>query len=219
MNTPIRILIVEDEILIADYLKGLLEEENYSAIMIAYSAEEAKIQMNDFLPDLILMDINIGSTSRGIELSQYKNSKSKLIYITSQTNYSIMQKAIATSPENYLTIPIKKNDLIAAVKLASLKVKQNFLRIKIGTENIKIPMDEILYIKSDKNYLDIFTQSKRYTNRQSLESILELLDKNRFIKVHKSFIVNKMKINKLNRTTLFIGEVEIPRSRSIEIEL
>lgn len=218
MNTETKILIIEDEVLIADYLKELLDEE-FSQIRIANTEAEARLEMVVYEPDIILMDINLGEGVSGIELGKSRNPDSKIIYITAQHDQSTMQKAIETSPETYITKPVKKTDLLAAVKIASTKVVQKYFVVKNGNESVKLQLGDILYMKSDKNYIDIFTNSRRLTVRQSFDSILQELDDSRFVKVHKSYIVNKHKINKATRTTLFIGEIEVPKSRMIKIEL
>lgn len=123
MKDRVKILVVDDEILIADYIYNLLEDEGYSSIRIANDENEAKLAMEEFLPDIILMDINIGSNISGIELGKLKKSNAHLIYVTAQHDQSTIKKALESAPSTYLTKPIKKQELIEAVKMVLLKIK------------------------------------------------------------------------------------------------
>lgn len=213
----IKILIVEDEIIIAEYIKELLEEESFNNISIANNKEEALHLINHFLPEIILMDINLNGINSGIELA--KNAKAKVIYLTGQYDYELMNQALETNPESYLTKPIKKNDLIAAIQLCIFQLKSNTITLKVGLETIKLNLNDILFVKSDDIYIEIQTKTKKYTIRKSLDSFLKEINHSNFIKVHRSYIINKTKITSKKATSIFIDNFEIPISRSLNLEL
>ncbi|CAM4008704.1 MULTISPECIES: LytR/AlgR family response regulator transcription factor [Flavobacterium] len=217
LNT--KILIVEDEVLIADYIAELLEEEKFTTIKLAHDEDEAKFLMDSFLPEIILMDINLNGLNAGIELAKNKNGKAKVIFLTGQYDYKLMNDALQTNPDSYLTKPIKKQDVIAAINLVIIKQKANFITIKDGYDEVKISLDDILFIKSDANYIDIQLLNKKYTTRQSLDAFLEEIQSDNFKKVHRSYIVNRSKITKKNSTSVFVNEIEIPLSRKLDFEL
>lgn len=214
-----KILIVEDEIIIADYIGELLEKEGYNNLKIAYDIEEARAFYASFNPDLILLDININGENKGIDFSTEFELKSKVIFITAQNDTATINAAIKTKPHAYLTKPIKKNDLHVAIALAISKMTDTSVIIKDGYTDVKLSYDEILYVKSDGNYIDIFTQQQKYTIRKSLESFHSELDKQLFQQIHRSIVVNTSKITEKKSNALYINNIELPMSRSFKIAL
>jgi two-component system, LytTR family, response regulator LytT len=212
-----KILIIEDDILIAEYIKEILEEESFNNIRMAHDKEEALHEIANFVPDLILMDINLNGSNTGIELA--KNTSASVIYLTGQYDFELMNKAFETNPESYLTKPIKKNDLIVAIQLCIYNLKSNTITLKVGLEMVKINFKEILFIKSDDIYIDVQTKNKKYTLRKSLNAFLLELNNSNFIKVHRSYVVNKSKITSKKTHCLFIDKFEIPISRKTDVNL
>jgi DNA-binding LytR/AlgR family response regulator len=151
-------------------------------------------------------------------LAKLKNSIAKIIYVTAQTEERTIQKAIETTPETYLTKPIKKTDLLAAVKLASFKKSNQFIIIKDGHNEVKIELDTILYIKSENIYIDIFTKIKKYTIRKTLDSFLKELNHPHFCKTHRSYIVNKTLITKISSKFVYLNDIAIPLSKTYNIK-
>ena len=127
-----KILIVEDEVLIAEYVKDLLEEESHKDIKLAHHKEDAIEYIKSYKPDIILMDINLNGKNSGIELVNQKNTNASVIYLTGQYDYDLMHKALATKPDSYLTKPIKKQDLIAAINLTMIKKGEQVFSFKNG---------------------------------------------------------------------------------------
>lgn len=219
MTLSPKILIVEDEILIADYLKELLEEEQFTAVQMAHDQETAMLLMASFMPDIILMDINIHGKNAGIELAKSKNENAGLLYLTGQSDFGLMHRAFATKPEAYLTKPIRKNDLIAAIKLLSFKQQSKFITVKDGYNEVKINLDDVLFVKSENNYIDIQMAHKKYSIRQSLEAFIAEIQSDSFLRVHRSYIVNTAKITTKKSSSLLINQFEIPFSRNIDLSL
>ena len=214
-----KILIVEDDVIIAEFIKDILEENNYNSVIIANDYETAVSEMQNFVPDLILMDINLNGLNSGIELAEKKNKQAKVIFLTGQNDFGLMNKALTTNPESYLTKPIKKNDLIAAIQLSIFKNKPTSIIVKDGFQSVKIDLNDILFIKSENVYIDIQTTTKKITIRKSLDAFLKELNDANFIKVHRSYVVNKAKITNKKTTSVFIEEFEIPISRNLNLEL
>lgn len=217
--TNIKILIVEDEVLIAEYILELLSDESFNDVKMAHNKEDALLLMNEFEPSVILMDINLHGINSGIELAYKINENAVVIFLTGQYDYELMSKALATNPESYLTKPIKKNDLIAAIQLAVLKSQMQTITVKDGINTLKIKLDSILYVKSDSNYIDIHASNKIYSIRMSLDAFSKEVKVSNFIRVHRSYIINKSKVTKVNSSNVFIGDEEIPISRNLNFEL
>ena len=216
MSLNTKILIVEDEILIADFIADFLNKKGFSNIEMAHKPEIAVKFFQSFEPEIVLMDINLNGENAGIELAKNTNKDAAVIFLTGQNDEFLMNKALATNPETYLTKPIKEDDLMAAIKLVLLKKQLNSISIKDGYDFIKINHDAILFIKSDNNYIDIHTTSKKYSIRQSLDGFLEEIANSNFIRVHRSYIVNSSKIQKKTKSSLFIENHEIPFSKKYD---
>lgn len=196
MNNAAKILIVEDEVLIAEYLQNILKSNGYHHTKIVHTEAEAYEKINSFSPNIILLDINLEGNNEGIVVAQNIASSIPIIFLTAQNDLATIEKAINLKPESYLTKPIKIPDLLAAVQLASLKQPKPFVTVKIGYDTIKIYQEHILYIKSDNNYIDVFTTTKKHTLRTSLDQFLSKLNSDIFCKIHRSYIVNKTKVTK-----------------------
>ena len=214
-----KILIVEDQVLIANHIKEILVENKYLDIELAYKLNQASEKLNDYHPNLILLDINVEGKDSGIIWAQENLQSEKVIFITGQTEIETLKKALNIKPVAYLTKPIKPIDLIAAIELAIEQTKPNFITIKEGYEEIKLSFDDILFIKSDKNYIGIQTVTKIITIRYSLDHFHQELDQNQFIRVHRSYVANKNKITSKSTTSLKINQFEIPVSRTISFQL
>ena len=209
-----KILIVEDEVLIAEHIFEILEEESFTNLILVHDKEAAKVEMSRFLPDIILMDINLDGENSGIELSKIKNDNATLIFLTGQYDASLMNKALKTNPDAYLTKPIKRLDVLASINLAFIKKQASTLQIKDGHDTVNLQFDDIVYIVADGNYIDIHTETKKYTTRQSLNTLAEQLSSDTFIKTHRSYIVNRTKVERISSTSVFINNLEIPLSRT-----
>ncbi|GGG60375.1 LytR/AlgR family response regulator transcription factor [Bizionia arctica] len=210
----IKILIVEDEVIIAEYIAELLQDEHFSNIKIAKNKEIALTEMTSFLPDIILMDINLKGVNSGIELSKVKNKNATVIFITGQHDFALMSEALKTNPDAYLTKPIKKVDVLAAIRLAMQKKQSKNFQFKDGYDLVTLEFFDIRFVVADGNYVNIHTTSKKYTIRQSLLAIAESLPSDIFKQSHRSYIVNKIKVERITPNSVIINGTEIPLSRS-----
>jgi DNA-binding LytR/AlgR family response regulator len=218
MGYSVKILIVEDEIIIADYLFNILEKEGYCNVKMAHKKNTAIETIENFHPEIVLLDINLNGINSGIEIANTFLKNAKVIFLTGQYDESLMSQALETNPESYLTKPIKKEDLIAAVKLVSIKNQSKIVTIKDRYDSININRDDILFVKSDNNYIDIQTVYRKYTIRQSLEKFTEMFLTSDFIRVHRSYVVNKTKIQKKTTSSIFVENIEIPYSKKYNLE-
>lgn len=216
--SDLKILIVDDEVLIAEYVKGILADEGAQKVHTVYDYQNALLTFDVFRPDIVLMDINLNGSATGIDLCKSINHNAKIIFLTAQTEMETMQKALQYDPVAYLTKPLKKVDLLASVYLALQKMYAKTIKVKNGTSEFVINQEDILYVKSDNVYLDIFTVNKNYTIRTTLESFYHHLDKARFKRPHRSYIVNKSAVTKITAKTVYINNTAIPVSRHTEID-
>jgi two-component system response regulator LytT len=224
MNSKVKILIVDDEVLIAEYIKDVLLSLNFKLLNLAHTKEEAFHEIKLFKPDLVLLDIRMENELDGIEIAQEINSNFKIpfIFITAHSDKEIIEKALNTMLSGYITKPIKKMDVFAAINLAIKKaevVDEQFLNFKDGYDTIKLSFNDILYTESDGNYINVITLQKKYAIRNSLEWFISNMPKNGFEKVQRSYVVNLKKVHKATSKSLFINDIEIPISRGKQIDL
>ncbi len=209
-----KILIVEDQVLIANYIKNLLNDNGLTDVELAFTVQEATDKINFKNPDIILLDINLHGKDTGILWAKEFVKNSQIIFITGQTEKETMLKAFEVNPVTYLTKPVKESDLIAAIELAKIKNKVNYVIVKNGFDELKINFEDILFLKSDKNYVDIQLVNKTITVRNTLDNFYKELDSDIFCRVHRSYVVNKSKVTQKKSASIKINEFELPISRN-----
>lgn len=212
----IKILIVDDEILIAEDLKDILFSLGFENIDLAHDKSEAIAKLKLLNPDITLLDIRMEGDLDGLEIGDYINSYNKIpfIYITAHSDVAMIKQIVKTKPSGYITKPFKKSDLFAAINLACDKPDKNKIIIKDGYKNVVIDSDDINYIESEGNYINIFCSSKKIVSRQPIDRFLEELDETMFFKIHRSYIVNLRKVTKFSKKELLVGTTTLPISRN-----
>lgn len=118
-----RILIIEDEFIIAEEIAIRLKRKNYSVVGICDTAEIAIEIIKKKSPDLVLLDITLRGDMDGIELSALikNNHGIPVIFITANNDISTFEKAVITEPFGYITKPIDDNILINSIEIAIYK--------------------------------------------------------------------------------------------------
>lgn len=218
---PLNILIVEDEVLIAEDLHDIIKSFGYKNIKMAHTKSDAIALLNQFYFDVVLLDIRMEKELDGLELGTFINKALKIpfMYITAHSDIAMIKEILKTKPAAYITKPIKKSDLFANLNLIeSQRTENKSLIIKDGYNSHKILFEEINYIEGEGNYINIYSQSKKIVIRQSMDSIMEELDASLFFRIHRSYIVNLKKITKFSKKEVEIGTVQLPISRKIASE-
>lgn len=130
-----------------------------------------------------------------------------------------LHEALTVNPLSYLTKPVKSIDLLAALQLAIYNLEPNFVIVKDGYTEVKIEFEDLFFIKSDKNYIDIQTSNKKISIRCSLDDFMCKLDRKMFCKIHRSYIINTTKITEKKSSSVIINSFEIPISRNLDLNL
>lgn len=213
-----KILIVEDQVLIANYIKNILADNEITDVELAFTVEIATDKLKVYTPDIILLDINLHGKNTGILWAKEFVKKGQIIFITGQTEKETMLKAFEVNPVTYLTKPVKESDLIAAIELAKIKNKVNYVIVKNGFDEVKLHFEDILFLKSDKNYVDIQLTNKTITVRNTLDNFCKELDNDLFFRVHRSYVVNKSKITQKKSSSIKVDDFELPISRNFTFD-
>ncbi|MEM1328165.1 MAG: response regulator transcription factor [Bacteroidota bacterium] len=216
-----RILIVEDELLIANTIKRYLQKQNYEVTGIAISYDEAIQLYNTTHPDLTLLDIRLNGAKTGIDVANYirhQDQNSSYIYLTSQADQRSIAAATNTAPSGYLTKPIRKTDLMVSVQLVlQNQVFKQPKKLKIGYGNNlqTICVDHILYLEADHVYVKIHLNNGRtIMHRGSIVELLTQLPPQQFLQTHRSFAVNTAHVDQYDTSHLYIRQRSIPLGRS-----
>ena len=213
----IKILIVEDEVLIAEDLKDILKTFGLKKIEMVHDKASAFENLRLNKPDIAILDIRMEKELDGLEIGEFiqNNYKLPFIFITAHSDIEMIKKIIKTKPVGYITKPFKKSDLFANINLAIEQLTtNNKLFIKDGYSTHVININEIVYIESEGNYINIFTSGKKYLSRQNMESVLLDLDSNDFLKIHRSYIINLNKVKKYSSKEVIINEITLPISKT-----
>ena len=190
-----KVLIVEDEILIADTIKRYLEKEGHEVIGIAISYEEAVQLFLSKIPDMTLLDIRLNGEKTGIDVAkfiQHQSNPRPFIYLTSQTDSRSFKGAIDTFPAGYLTKPIQKTSLFATIEIGmrafnEQRKEEKSITLYDGTTSHVISINDILYLQTDHIYVNVhLANGKQIVLRNSLKEMLEQLPKEQFIQTHRS---------------------------------
>jgi len=218
-----KILIVEDEPIIAADLELTLESMGYNVVGIEDNAEDALISIEENSPDLILLDINLEGDIDGIMLAQDINNSYKIpfVFLTSNADKLTINRVKRTQPAGFIVKPFNEKDLLSNIEIALFSSKSNDNQddisdffVKDGTSLIKLNVSDILFIRADDNYSRVFTIKRNYILSKTLKSIEEKLPSSMFMRVHRSFIVNLNSVDKIKENTIYIDKHSIPISRT-----
>lgn len=224
----IKVLIVEDETLIAQEISACLEENDFDVAGIASTSDEALQLIKNNEPDVILMDIMIKGKINGIELSKkiLENKNFPIIFLTSNTDTNTFKKAAELKPNAFLLKPFNELELPIAIELAfsnhnaeafnsvaNRPVLRDAIFVKSGNKFEKIKINDILYVEADGSYSKIATTGGDYTISFNLSHFHEEVDNRFFCRVHRSFVINISNIDSFDANSVFVGKKAIPISK------
>ena len=240
METPIKILVVEDEMIIAAKISMHLTNLGYDVTGILPRGEEALLSVEEHRPDLVLMDIRLKGDLNGIDtaLLMQKNADIPVIFLTANADEATFNKAKAAKPYAFISKPYKQTDLQRAIELAisHLATDENKLTDDHGVNDqpfilsdrifvrqrekmIKILVADILYIEADRNYCRIFTKTNEYLLCITLKTIEEKLNNRIFLRVHRSYIINLSHIDAVADDHVIINQKAMPVSEGLKEKL
>lgn len=227
MTKQYNCIIVDDEPLAVDVIKDYVNRTpqlhltaTCNSAMEAYQATQA----NEV--DLIFLDIEMPELS-GIDLAKTLSSSVKVIFTTAHRDYAIesyeldvvdyLLKPISyqryfKSITKYLNLVsgytklISESDNAAAQDSPSSK---NTIYIYADKKNYKVYLEDILYLESLKDYVRIHTSDQKLVTKSTISHYTDLLP-DTFVRIHRSFIVNKSKITAYTNQDVEIGKKEIP---------
>ncbi len=236
----VKILIVEDELIIAEDMRAMLEDLGYEVVGVTADPQEAKRLIAATMPDIAMLDITLGTQQLGLELGRdiVENHKIPFIFCTSHSDKSTIGKAAELHPNGYLIKPFEQKDLFSAIELAlanfshdrsaeedqtsideDLIIKDS-LFIKEGHLYVKVKIQNIHWLSPDGNYTTIHEEGgKKHLVRMPLKDLHDQLPKDKFFRSHRSFVVNLDSIEAINNQNIYIDSQKIPLGKSYRDEL
>lgn len=209
---PLRVYILEDELITQEVLKQTLESLNCVVCGVNTHAELALGEIKQLAPDLAFLDIKVDGDKTGLWLG--KQLQIPIVYLTAFSDEKSVIAAASTDPIAYLPKPFKEKDLFIVLEMIKHKIKgKKELIVKERNLSVKIDFDRIVYAKKEDHYLILYTQNSKKVIRSTAQEFLDNATED-FIQVHRSYIVNKNFITGFSSKKILINTIEIPVSSS-----
>jgi len=233
MHKP-KVLVVEDEIIIADNMCDALNDLGFEALEPALSYTEAIAFIEEDNPDIAILDIHLSGKKSGIDVAKFIKEKYDFpfIFLTSYSDKATVNEVKSLNPAAFLVKPFSKEELFTSIEIAlsnfSLKPRKEsnkefivkdafFIKDKGGLK--KIQFNDIMFIKSEHVYVEIeLFAMKKILYRSSLNKIIDSLNDN-FIRVHRSYIVNTKYLKEIGMSSLRIENNLIPIGKKYRQEI
>ncbi len=240
MDTLVKILIVEDEMIIAAKISMQLTNLGYEVTGILPRGEEAILHVEENKPDIILLDINLKGKLDGIETAAQLQQRDNIpiIYLTANSDEATFNRAKPTRPYAFIAKPFIQLDLQRAIELTINRMAEhgNGLQAEDKTEDqsfilsdrifvrykekmIKIMLQDILYMEADRNYSHIFTKAKEYVLSITLKMVEEKMAMQLFTRIHRSYIINITHVDEVTESHVIIAGKPIPLGTGMREQL
>ncbi len=222
------VLVIEDEKIVSMDIQMSLKKLGYNIIGAADTGEKAIELALELKPDIILMDIMLKGEMTGIQAAEAikKEMYVPIVYLTAYTDENTLAKAKLTEPNGYLIKPFKEINVKTTLEMALYKhtkdaeVKKerdllysiaegsksetDHIFVKSNSRLLKIGLDDVYYVEALKDYVVINTLDSRYTIHSTMKDMEVKLGGGRFMRVHRSFIINLNKIAAIEQPNVIL---------------
>lgn len=224
MESPKKIGIIEDEVLIAASLESTLRKMGYQTLEPAHNYEEGMALAKNNEIDLYLIDINLGDGKSGIDIARFIRAERSrpLIFVTAYSSKSTINQTKLICPDAFLVKPASKDQLISSIEIAinnfetieNNKHRPQSIIIKDGYEHIRVDINDILYLCSDHNYVTFYLKDgQKIMERNTIKALEKKLSPIGFVKINRSVILNTVNVDKIDSNTAKIGDVSFKLNR------
>ena len=238
--TPVQLLLVEDEAVLALDLRATLRAEGYDVVGIASTGPQA-LALFEQHPAIggVLCDIQLQGPWDGIETARQLLARRPvpLLYLTALADQPTLDRALLTQPAAYLPKPVSTASLRAALALALHTVARpvpvaapaapgpdaltrdtilqldDHVFIKEGPDFVRIPLADILLLEADNTYTTLRTPTRRHALRLTLGAVLERLQVPQLVRVHRSFALNIQRVERFSDADVTVAGQAVPLGR------
>lgn len=218
----IKVVAIDDEPLALQLVKGYIEKTPFLELTGAFdNPVDALGFISSSDTDLVLLDIQMPDL-KGTELAGVLGGGPKVIFTTAYEKYAL--EGFRLDAVDYLLKPFSYAEFLRAVRkaeklielerreLPALEIKNDFLFIKSDYKLRRINFSEIHYIEGLKDYVKIFLVGERkpVLSLSTLKALEARLPGDKFMRVHRSYIVNLDTVKVVERNRIVYGEVRIP---------
>lgn len=215
----VKAIAIDDEPIALEVIKNLSSKISFIELRAFFTDAFKAI---DFLQkekiDLIFLDIKMPDIS-GIDFLKSIRNPPMVIFTTAYSEHAV--QSFELDAIDYLLKPFSQPRFLKACNKAyeqyQLKNRSgNFssepesVFIKSGYEQIRIRFDEILYVESNGNYMQFVLTGQKILSRLTMSEVEELLPAGAFIRIHRSYIVSKKQISKMDKNSVYINQTELP---------
>jgi two-component system LytT family response regulator len=225
-KTILNCAVVDDSTLQRLSIVKLIENHQSLNLVAQYNnAIEAKEGIATSNIDLIFLDIEMPILS-GFDLLDDLTAKPQIIFVTGKTKYAF--KAFDYDAIDYLRKPISKERFLNAVHKAVTNYKlkneegfdeEDFIFVKSNLKKRKVFLNELRYIEALGDYVKMVTEHDSLVVLSTMKAFEALLPKDRFLRIHKSYIVNLDKVIRYNSKVIELEKEELPLSRNRKTDL
>jgi len=232
MPNQISCIIVDDEAIAREVIATHLSKiDSIDIVRSCSNAIEAFNYLSNNTIDLVFLDINIPEIS-GIAFAKSINKDIKIIFTTAYRDYAV--EGFELQAVDYLLKPIAFDRLLKAVNTyfevynthIPMKEKKidaiesnDFIFVRSERRMLKIDFNDIIYIESYSDYIKIHLPTETVVTRETISAIEAKLPKQRFIRIHRSFIVSIKSITSFTNEHINIGKKALSISRSYKKEV
>ena len=225
-QTTLNCAVVDDSTLQRLSIVKLINEHPSLKLVAQYnSAEEAKEGLIAQSTDLVFLEIEMPRVS-GFELLDDMTHKPQIIFVTGKTKYAF--KAFDYDAIDYLRKPIAKDRFLNAVHKAIVNYKlhneegfddEDFIFVKSNLKKRKVFLSELKYIEALGDYVKLVTDHDSLVVLSTMKAFEQFLPKERFLRIHKSYIVNLDRVQRYNSKQIELENQSLPLSRNRKTDL
>ena len=219
--------IIDDEPLALALLESYVIKTPFLNLTGKFSSAVTAVEsVSSLLPDVIFLDIQMAELN-GMDYARLVPEKTRIVFTTAFNQYAL--ESYKVNALEYLLRPFSYSEFLQAASkalhwhqiyekaiLGNEKQTDDFIYVKSEYRLIQIPLIKILYIEGLKDYLKIFLEDETepVISHITLKSMEEMLSQQFFMRVHRSFIVQKDKIKVVDHNRIVFGKTYIPVSDS-----
>lgn len=224
-------MIVDDEPLALDVLETYIARlDNLELVCRCNNAVEAYNCLQTEQIDLMFLDIQMPKLT-GIDFLKSLPNPPKVVFTTAYRDYAV--EGYELNALDYLLKPIsfdrflktiakltpQENHHAAASNTSEPDYKEAFIYLKADKKMVKVMLSDILYIESLKDYIRVKTETKEIISYQKISFLEEKLPSDKFLRIHRSFIIALDKVQAFSATAVDLGKTEIPIGRLYKNEV